>query len=195
VGAIRRRAERRGHIRTDATGFAFDRGLEAWSCVPGVRYPSRRARFELISNPACREVVRYKLPWPKVDFGAGRSRRTRAAPGARGSRGSRDPEPDAGMGEADEGRPVQMLNVMRYYDKLQPSPGSKGNKKTPAEANAYYKNVHYKNSVFRCWRDLADIRRAAAAANRNAPSCRGVPASAPTAMGGVQPLVFLHISV
>lgn len=44
-------------------------------------------------------------------------------------------------GEADDGRPVQMLNAMRYYDKLQPVPGFEGGHRTPAEANAYYESA------------------------------------------------------
>ena len=40
--------------------------------------------------------------------------------------------------EADDGKPVYMLNLMRYYKKLRPLPQVAGFTGTPAEANAYY---------------------------------------------------------
>jgi hypothetical protein len=44
--------------------------------------------------------------------------------------------------EADDGRPVYMLNLMRYYDELRPLPGLEGFEGSPQEANDFYeKNV------------------------------------------------------
>lgn len=40
--------------------------------------------------------------------------------------------------EADDGRPVYMLNLMRYYDKLRPLPGLEGFEGSPQEANDFY---------------------------------------------------------
>ena len=40
--------------------------------------------------------------------------------------------------EADDGRPVYMLNLMRYYKQLKPLPQVAGFTGTPAQANAYY---------------------------------------------------------
>ena len=42
--------------------------------------------------------------------------------------------------EADDGRPVYMLNLMRYYDTVRPLPGSPAFKGTPHEANALYES-------------------------------------------------------
>lgn len=44
-------------------------------------------------------------------------------------------------GEADDGKPVYMVNLMRYYDKLKPWPGVDIPAASPAEANAYYENA------------------------------------------------------
>lgn len=41
-------------------------------------------------------------------------------------------------GYADDGRPVYMLNLMRFFDRLRPDGGLNGFSGTPAEANAYY---------------------------------------------------------
>jgi hypothetical protein len=41
-------------------------------------------------------------------------------------------------GEADDGEPVHMLNLMRYFDRLQPLPGMQSFKGTPEQANAHY---------------------------------------------------------
>jgi len=41
-------------------------------------------------------------------------------------------------GEADDGRPVYMLNLMRYYPELRPMPGVEGFKGMPEQANALY---------------------------------------------------------
>ena len=41
-------------------------------------------------------------------------------------------------GEADDGRPVYMLNLMRYLKQLRPLPQVAGFEGTPAQANAYY---------------------------------------------------------
>lgn len=41
-------------------------------------------------------------------------------------------------GEADDGRPVYMLNLMRYHETLQPQPGLEGVRMTPRESNAHY---------------------------------------------------------
>ena len=41
-------------------------------------------------------------------------------------------------GEADDGKPVYMLNLMRYYKQLKPLPEVAGFSGTPTEANAYY---------------------------------------------------------
>lgn len=40
--------------------------------------------------------------------------------------------------EADDGRPVYMLNLMRYYRELRPLPGLDGFAGTPGQANALY---------------------------------------------------------
>jgi hypothetical protein len=40
--------------------------------------------------------------------------------------------------EADDGRPVYMLNIMRYFDAVRPPPGAPEFKGTPKEANALY---------------------------------------------------------
>ncbi|WP_324731223.1 hypothetical protein [Pseudomonas paeninsulae] len=40
--------------------------------------------------------------------------------------------------EADDGKPVYMLNLMRYYPQLRPLPQVAGFKGTPEQANAYY---------------------------------------------------------
>lgn len=42
--------------------------------------------------------------------------------------------------EADDGRPVYMLNLMRYFPTLRPLPGVEGFQGTPAEANAHYES-------------------------------------------------------
>lgn len=42
--------------------------------------------------------------------------------------------------EADDGRPVYMLNLMRYYPQLRSAPELSGYQGTPAEANAYYES-------------------------------------------------------
>lgn len=44
-------------------------------------------------------------------------------------------------GEADDGKPVYMVNLMRYHDQLQPWPGVEIKASTPAEANDYYEQV------------------------------------------------------
>jgi hypothetical protein len=44
-------------------------------------------------------------------------------------------------GEADDGKPVFMLNLMRYYDHLRDLPGLGDVARTPREANAYYESV------------------------------------------------------
>jgi hypothetical protein len=44
-------------------------------------------------------------------------------------------------GEADDGQPVYMLNLMRYFDTLKRVPGTEAFKGTPAQANAYYESV------------------------------------------------------
>jgi hypothetical protein len=44
-------------------------------------------------------------------------------------------------GEADDGEPVYMLNLMRYFDKLKPVPGTEAFKGTPVQANAYYESI------------------------------------------------------
>lgn len=41
-------------------------------------------------------------------------------------------------GEADDGRPVYMLNLMRYHEALRPQPGLEGLRMTPRESNAHY---------------------------------------------------------
>ena len=45
------------------------------------------------------------------------------------------------FGLADEGRPVYMLNLMRYYPALKRGPGMEGVRGTPAEANAIYEKA------------------------------------------------------
>ena len=42
---------------------------------------------------------------------------------------------------ADDGKPVLLLNLLRYYDQLQPLPGSPEFKGTPQEANAKYEKT------------------------------------------------------
>jgi len=42
--------------------------------------------------------------------------------------------------EADDGRPVYMLNLMRYYDAVRPPPGAPAFEGTPQEANAIYES-------------------------------------------------------
>ena len=44
-------------------------------------------------------------------------------------------------GEADDGQPVYMLNLMRYYDQLKRLPGVDAMQGTPAQANAHYESV------------------------------------------------------
>ncbi len=44
-------------------------------------------------------------------------------------------------GEADDGQPVYMLNLMRYYDQLKRLPGVDPMRGTPAQANAHYESV------------------------------------------------------
>jgi hypothetical protein len=45
------------------------------------------------------------------------------------------------FGLADDGRPVYMLNLMRYYPELKRGPGMEGAHGTPAEANAIYEQA------------------------------------------------------
>jgi len=45
------------------------------------------------------------------------------------------------FGLADDGRPVYMLNLMRYYSELKRGPGMEGVRGTPAEANATYEKA------------------------------------------------------
>jgi hypothetical protein len=45
------------------------------------------------------------------------------------------------FGFADDGRPVYMLNAMRYYPELKRGPGIEGIRGTPAEANATYEKA------------------------------------------------------
>jgi hypothetical protein len=45
------------------------------------------------------------------------------------------------FGLADDGRPVSMLNAMRYYPQLKRGPGMEGVRGTPAEANATYEKA------------------------------------------------------
>jgi hypothetical protein len=45
------------------------------------------------------------------------------------------------FGLADDGRPVYMLNAMRYYPELKRGPGMEGVHGTPAEANAIYEKA------------------------------------------------------
>jgi hypothetical protein len=52
-------------------------------------------------------------------------------------------------GEADNGKPVYMLNLMRYYDQLKPWPGVEIKAATPAEANAYYENAVLRMALLR----------------------------------------------
>jgi hypothetical protein len=42
--------------------------------------------------------------------------------------------------EADDGKPVYMVNVMRLYDKVRVQPGQTAFDGTPAQANAYYED-------------------------------------------------------
>lgn len=42
--------------------------------------------------------------------------------------------------EADDGRPVYNLNLMRYYAQIRQLPGARVDAKTPAEANALYES-------------------------------------------------------
>ena len=44
-------------------------------------------------------------------------------------------------GEADDGKPVYMFNLMRYHTQLQPLPGTEIKATTPAEANAIYEGM------------------------------------------------------
>ena len=44
-------------------------------------------------------------------------------------------------GEADDGQPVYMLNLMRFYDRLKQLPGVAAMQGTPAQANAHYESV------------------------------------------------------
>jgi hypothetical protein len=44
-------------------------------------------------------------------------------------------------GRADDGQPVYMLNVMRYYPELKRTPGTEAFRGTPAEANALYEKT------------------------------------------------------
>lgn len=44
-------------------------------------------------------------------------------------------------GEADDGQPVYMLNVMRYFDRIQRIAGAEAIKVTPVQANAHYEDV------------------------------------------------------
>ena len=44
-------------------------------------------------------------------------------------------------GETDDGKPVYMLNLMRYHDRLTPWPGVEIKAATPAEANAHYEKA------------------------------------------------------
>ena len=45
------------------------------------------------------------------------------------------------FGIADDGRPVYMLNAMRYYPELKRGPGMEGVRGTPEEANATYEKA------------------------------------------------------
>jgi hypothetical protein len=45
------------------------------------------------------------------------------------------------FGLADDGRPVYMLNAMRYYPELKRGPGMEGVRGTPVEANATYEKA------------------------------------------------------
>ena len=45
------------------------------------------------------------------------------------------------FGLADDGRPIYMLNAMRYYPELKHGPGMEGVRGTPAEANATYEKA------------------------------------------------------
>jgi hypothetical protein len=45
------------------------------------------------------------------------------------------------FGLADDGQPVYMLNLMRYYPELKHGPGMEGVRGTPAEANATYEKA------------------------------------------------------
>ena len=51
------------------------------------------------------------------------------------------PRAYARLGLADDGRPVYMLNAMRYYPELKRGPGMEGVRGTPAEANATYEKA------------------------------------------------------
>ncbi|MBK7687133.1 MAG: hypothetical protein IPJ25_14975 [Rhodocyclaceae bacterium] len=44
-------------------------------------------------------------------------------------------------GEADDGKPVYMFNLMRYYPQLQPLPGTEVKATSPAEANSIYEGM------------------------------------------------------
>lgn len=46
-------------------------------------------------------------------------------------------------GEADDGRPVFMLNLMRYRETLRPLPGLRDAGATPRAANAYYESIAF----------------------------------------------------
>lgn len=45
------------------------------------------------------------------------------------------------FGLADDGRPVYMLNAMRYYPELKRGPGMEGVRGTPTQANAFYEKA------------------------------------------------------
>ena len=44
-------------------------------------------------------------------------------------------------GDADDGKPVYMFNLMRYHQQLQPLPGTEVNAATPEEANRLYEGM------------------------------------------------------
>lgn len=47
-------------------------------------------------------------------------------------------------GEADDGKPVYMLNLMRYHEQLQPWPGVRLGAGTPRQANDFYEDAVFK---------------------------------------------------
>src|SRR5215469_7944620 len=56
-----------------------------------------------------------------------------------GGKGSRPSPPVSASGaEADDGKPVYMLNLIRFYSQLRTFAGAPEFKGTPEEANAYY---------------------------------------------------------
>ena len=72
------------------------------------------------------------------------------------------------FGLADDGRPVYMLNAMRYYPELKRGTGMEGVHGTPAKANAIYEKavmpilfrlVHIRCSEARRWRYARTARR------------------------------------